>query len=208
MLIKLVVYSLGGPISVCMNYPLVIQFLPLLYLYSKHPRSRASVTNTLQVGFLLSWKPGYCSLFSMTMILISVYFFVESSWWDTFSSNSNYNYETCFFPPYQSPTSTANYDERWWVNPCCEPTRLGIHWPDIMPTESIYFIREYNNKALECTEMIKWIWGRWSASGLEWGSHSIRLWFCQQGFSSLIDSWLTSCQLNPASFYPSKACAG
>jgi hypothetical protein len=37
-------------------------------------------------------------LFSMTMILISVYFFVESSWWDTFSSNSNYNYETCFSP--------------------------------------------------------------------------------------------------------------
>jgi len=79
MLIKLVVSSLGGPISVCMNYPLVIQFLPLLNLYSKHPRSRASVTNTLQVGFLLSWKPGYCSLYSMTMILISVYFFVESS---------------------------------------------------------------------------------------------------------------------------------
>jgi hypothetical protein len=49
-------------------------------------------------------------LFSMTMILISVYFFVESSWWDTFSSNSNYNYETCF-----PPLSITNLNSKlWW----------------------------------------------------------------------------------------------
>lgn len=112
----------------------------------------------------------------MTMILIPVFFFVESSWWDTYSSNSNYNYETRFLFP--SPITNLNR-KLWWEmvgKPVLwTPTRLGIHWPDIMPTESIYFIGEYNSKASECTEMIKWIWGRWSASGLEWGSHSIRL---------------------------------
>ena len=124
---------------------------------------------------LLSWKLHGRSQWSMTMVSY------QSARWIFFNSK-NYECITCFFSMLWSPCTPRNplmhgVTHSIFYCMCAWAPHGRIFFFALLGLAWLRFIREYYNKLLECTGIIKWAWGRWSSCSLsEWESRFIRPW--------------------------------